>query len=509
MQLADPQPLGPGLYSTDAFHRRPLFAVRPPGHNPDRPPLVVQSWEEAYALHGRPQVTDINPAYVACLISGDKSASVSPYQRIQRLPRSHHVLIHPDGSIETSPYDPLAGGAGRMPAEMLYAYVRAGFLESLERSLAKETSPIGCEHSSGIDSNAVLGGLIHGLNIKPEQIHTWSHEGGGEGPLLTQFRQFHKLPEDHCHRWQPEPLEWQERDLQAQALLGAPAQVGAMLPAVEILKAQGCRVLFSGFGGDQALSHNAGNVTSDLLRQGRLNDFARWCGHPRTLIRTGLIQLILWPRPLALTRIRWRTRSFCRSDVLIRQLTEEGGQALAPYLHKSHPWEIDGYVPLQQSLRERVLADWVAVRQEEEARLAKAMGVAKHFPLLNESLIATLLNQDPLCFGERLGRGRLVARRAFEPFLPPFLRANPTKSRDVESGWHEEQRKFHRLFLEQSLSQVQEIASVLPPWWKIEKIMAEAEAAYRSNEIEVGKILGYGLALRSLRSTSNWFASLE
>ena len=52
----DPQPLGPGLYATDAFHRRPLFAVNG---------QVVRSWNEAHALHGPALVEDVNPAYVA------------------------------------------------------------------------------------------------------------------------------------------------------------------------------------------------------------------------------------------------------------------------------------------------------------------------------------------------------------------------------------------------------------------------------------------------------------
>ena len=39
----DPQPLPPGLYATDAFHRRPLLMV-----DCD----VVRNWNEAHALHG-------------------------------------------------------------------------------------------------------------------------------------------------------------------------------------------------------------------------------------------------------------------------------------------------------------------------------------------------------------------------------------------------------------------------------------------------------------------------
>ena len=52
----DPMVLGEGLYRTDLFHRSPLFAVHPPGRYPARPALLVRSWEEALALHGRPTI---------------------------------------------------------------------------------------------------------------------------------------------------------------------------------------------------------------------------------------------------------------------------------------------------------------------------------------------------------------------------------------------------------------------------------------------------------------------
>ena len=80
----DPQPLPPGLYATDAFHRHPLLMV-----DGD----VVRSWNEAHALHGPARLSDVNPGYVAALISGNYNAEGSPYRRIRRLPRAHYVHV--------------------------------------------------------------------------------------------------------------------------------------------------------------------------------------------------------------------------------------------------------------------------------------------------------------------------------------------------------------------------------------------------------------------------------
>ena len=94
---ADPKPLPSGLHRTDAFHREPLFAVRRADGATDT--VVVRRWEEAHAVHGPARPDDVNPAYVAALIRQRHDASLSPYLRIQRLPRAHHVWIDPGGKI--------------------------------------------------------------------------------------------------------------------------------------------------------------------------------------------------------------------------------------------------------------------------------------------------------------------------------------------------------------------------------------------------------------------------
>ena len=190
----DPQPLAPGLYATDAFHRHPLLMV-----DGD----VVRSWNEAHALHGPARLSDVNPAYVAALISGNYNAEAAPYSRIRRLPRAHYVRVGPSGMVGSHAYDPLAGGAAPMEPEALHQFLRQGLLDHVQKDLAGHDGVIGCEHSSGLDSNAVLGALVHGVGVAPARIHTWSHEGGGEGIPLQDFRRFHKLRPPQCHRFEP------------------------------------------------------------------------------------------------------------------------------------------------------------------------------------------------------------------------------------------------------------------------------------------------------------------
>ena len=503
----DPQPLAAGLYRTDAFHRQPLFAV---GSE------VVRSWTEAHALHGDARPDDVNPAYVAALISGNHSAEEAPYTRIRRLPRAQHVLVGSDGAVHASSYDPLAGGATAMEPETLHQFLRQGLVDHVQQAVDGHHGVIGCEHSSGLDSNAVLGALVHGVGVAPERLHTWSQEGGGEGAPLQQFRPFHRLLPEQCHRFEPGNGEGELGiDLLQQQLnvFGAPAQIGGNPQAVALMRQQGCTVLFSGFGGDQAISHNAANVPSDLVAQGRWRALLHWMGGRRAALKTaGGRALALSYRPWAVNKVLRRTRDFCSSDVLSRTLTPEGSKWLGPHLKEQYPWEIDGYLRQHHSIRRRVLADWVAVRAEDETRLAASLGMAKAFPLLDERLIAALLQQDPALFGEGAGRGRLLHRRAFAPFLPPFLRDNPTKDREPEGGldqWRSELISKQHQALERSLKATSDWHPALARYWDLEAIRRETEDVLASAEPTMKGVMGTSRALATMKALSGWWQALD
>ena len=503
----DPQPLAAGLYRTDAFHRQPLFAV---GSE------VVRSWTEAHALHGDARPDDVNPAYVAALISGNHNAEAAPYTRIRRMPRAQHVLVSSDGTVHASAYDPLAGGATAMEPETLHQFLRQGLVDHVQQALGGHNGAIGCEHSSGLDSNAVLGALVHGMGVEPQRLHTWSHEWGGEGAPLQQFRPFHRLLPEQCHRFEPGNGEGELGiDLLQQQLnvFGAPAQIGGNPLAVALMRQQGCTVLFSGFGGDQAISHNAANVPSDLVALGRWRALVHWMGGRRVALKTaGGRALALSYRPWAVNKVLRRTRDFCSSDVLSRTLTPEGSKWLGPHLKEQYPWEIDGYLRQHHSIRRRVLADWVAVRAEDETRLAASLGMAKAFPLLDERLIAALLQQDPVLFGEGAGRGRLLHRRAFAPFLPPFLRDNPTKDREPEGGldqWRSELIQRQHQALEHSLLSINHWHRDLIRYWDVETIRRETEAVLASPEPTMKEAMGISSALSTMTALSGWWEALD
>jgi len=236
-------------------------------------------------------------------------------------------------------------------------------------------------------------------------------------------------------------------------------------------------------------------------------------GGGRRALKTGAGRaLALAYRSWAEQKVLRLTREFCHSDLLERSLTAEGRSWLGPFLQEQYPWEIDGYLAQHQSIRQRVLADWVAVRAEEETRLAAAHGMAKAFPLLDEGLIATLLQQDPALFGESAGRGRLLHRRAFAPFLPPFLRDNPTKDRDPEGGLEQWRRDLviqQRDGLERSLAASADWHPGLSRHWDLPAIRQETERVLASADPTMKEVMGTSRSLASMSQLSGWWQALE
>ena len=67
--------------------------------------FFVKSWKEAFSIHGKTTQEDINPEYIGALISGMPRTNISPYLRIQRIPRSHNISIK-NNACSLSIYDP-------------------------------------------------------------------------------------------------------------------------------------------------------------------------------------------------------------------------------------------------------------------------------------------------------------------------------------------------------------------------------------------------------------------
>jgi hypothetical protein len=212
-------------------------------------------------------------------------------------------------------------------------------------------------------------------------------------------------------------------------------------------------------------------------------------------------------RPLARTVVRCGiARQWTRLRLLRRHLTPVGRRWLGPCPRESYPLEVDVFLRQGESIRQRVMAEWVAVRLEEESLLAARLGLLKDFPLLDEGLIAIVLQQDPVVHAHRAGEGRRIARKAFSPFLPPLLRSNPSKRRYAgEADLRSVASAQRQITLELAEQLPTASHPLLHRWWRLDSLHDEVESL-AMDTLRLSETL---TALVILKRVSLWLRWLE
>ena len=512
----NPSPIGPGLYQTDPWNRSPLFVVN--GN-------VVRSWGEAYALLGAPTLEDVNPDYVRALMTQEYDSDISPYKNITRIPRFHYLLNNQSGQNKIYPYEPFKQGIPRMESSKLYDFIREKIHSSLLDSIGNSNSNIACEHSSGLDSNAILGSLLLGLGISVDRIHALTWSGSLDDHYMPEIRRHFQLNKSQCHELDTSPPSSSFDEVASGfnenlQIYGCPPQLGTSTVDLKMLQRKNCALLFSGFGGDQALSHHGINVGTDIagLRQWKL--FHSWYGSKYFPLKHFL------SRSLAKRSAKWaksKNKSAFHpkgrfNNLLVKTLTVAGLEWFNSDFELSYDWECDGFSPQFTAIHNRVLANWVSLRVEVESRSAQHFGVRKIFPLLDETLVATLMNQDPLLFCPSFKKSayRSMIKNSFDIYYPPLFDTLVHKTRIPPGGLE----AFMREECVTSMRSIQLIAPELDSLhplirriWCIDRLKNQVNRLIEGDILPVRLMLvdvrSVSDALHCLSELSNWFNCLS
>ncbi|MBW3071806.1 asparagine synthase-related protein, partial [Prochlorococcus marinus] len=405
------------------------------------------------------------------------------------------------------------GGVSSQKERELHNIIDYIFQNKLKNAIPQGENRIGCELSSGLDSNAIVGGLIKGLDIDPRNIFTWSHDGNGEESYIKEFQTFHKLNTENTHinKTEYKKENFQESLKENLFIFGMPHQLGGNTECIKFFKKCSCKILFSGFGGDQAISHNGHNLATDLIKNFEFIEFFQWMDNPLKALKTML------GRTYGLINNDWQESKFSKkvshmkkNNLLISLLTEKGKDWLIPHLSKEFIAEIDTYSTLHNSIRQRCMSQWVSVRLEEEVRLAAKYGIRKYFPLLDETLLGTLLNQDPKYFAEKYLQGRLIHRKSFAKYLPEKLRLDPSKYRDINNQWTAFEREKQAKVLNDLIEFSQQWNQHLSKFWQLDELKKYAiNTQINIKKINIHESSKVIKAMRTVNKLSCWFSELE
>ena len=513
----NPIPIKPGIYNIDLYQRIPFFQVK--DIKEEKKFFIVKSWEEAYALHGDPKISDINPAYIATLINKNYSAEISPYLRIRRLPRSSNFYLDNNGNIEIVKYNPFKYNKNKDEGFKAKEKIRSLLKRELKKILKNSNKKIFCEHSSGIDSNSILGTLINDLKINPEKINTLSFNDQSEIDLIRSYRKFYNLKDENCYEIESKlknknitsnKKPFSKYELKILSIFGAPTMTGLSIDNCELLAENNCDLLFSGFGGDQCLSHNSSNIPTDLLVMKRWRDLYLWSDNfyeaSKLFIKRTSIRKF---SSLGRLNISLQKRKLARNNILINSLTQKGKELISPFIREYFHPELDLSLTSKESIIQQISSEFVCIRREEETRLAKTYNISMEFPLLSEKIIKEVLKQDPLVFGNKGINDRQFAKDIFYPILPKELKTNASKQRPLVSSNLLELEKNIKINIIEQFNDIDQTNDNLKEIWDIEYIKRKVEVMMESKKTKLNLLAGLNYSLLTLNKLNFWFNAID
>jgi asparagine synthase (glutamine-hydrolysing) len=359
------------------------------------------------------------------------------YKEIVKLPPGHCLTVAADGREHLRQWhhwrdDP-------PPARHReYRWVEAyrALLEEAIRCRMSSDFPLGTENSGGLDSASVTAYLAQLLGEPGERLHSFGFAlCEQESEYILETSQASQITHNHIITSRVGLNDPDTLIDQGLRVLGYPEEQNngsGHTPFYRECKLHGIRTLFSGFGGDEAVSHSGRLLRRELLDQrdyGGLWDILP--GNPfRKALRMGKGIVAerrnpaFNPRWLAAWNARWQHHLLGNEVVQRLNLHVdylEGARHDAPY----------------RRINDFVLSllghPYVPTRLENCTLMAAAFGVEYRWPLLDARLVQQYLSTPGIEKVGPGGIGRYLHRRAIKGVVPQRVAWKPSKDMGYEN----------------------------------------------------------------------------
>lgn len=422
----------------DARHNR-LFGCRDPfGVKPFyyvETPDVVACASEMKALLALPFVDrTVNEAWVVDLvcrlfIDGDGTF----WQHIRRLEPAHCLVVEGATVTRRRYWSVPLDGDVRFATEGDYVEALRDALDRAVHRRITTTSPVGAELSGGLDSSGVVAAASSLLRHAGRPLRTYAQvrpDGPLSEPLPDDSHDAIKAFVAHAALDAPRLLTGEDNGCvdtidRAAAVYDEPPQLGISLMndrLFDAARADGVRVLLSGFGGNQCVSASGHQVAWELLRRARLIDLwrtARAEDGSRSTARALLTSIQVGRVASAIAGVRRGSFSDPKAQKLpYRGLRRE--MAVRHDLRGRYRQYLDRYSSehaVRAVAAARLTAPDVAVRLEYSHIDTLARGLEYRFPLLDRDLIE-LFMAFPSHMKWRGGIGRWLFRKSLAGRVP-------------------------------------------------------------------------------------------
>ena len=448
------------------FCARDIMGVRPFYYYSSKTCFVFAS--DIKGLLAAPMVSrQLNEVMIAVYLTEEETdfmeKSLTFYQRIFKLPSASFLVVTPTAKKISSYWSPENAPQIKLSSEAEYQEMLCELLTRAIKCRLRSAFPIGAHLSGGLDSSAIAVIASRILRDRGQCLtgFSWS-------PPLTDVEACSNdertLVKEICDR---EQIKCQYVSLKAQDFTHIRTRDFTLEPTemlyfeqkVQATAAQSkIRVLFSGWGGDEAITFNGRGYFAELFQQGRW-----WTLYRELKLRGGLHGINLRRQifdkvflPLLPDRI---------FALIEEQLNLKEQHSQSSYINPQFAREVQAQIAQLPRL-DRVFREQAGVRANQTMLLANghitnrieawAISGAKNnlvysYPLLDRRILEFALG-IPVDLFFKHGWKRYLFRSATESILPHRVRWNKTK---IEPAWLEQWNTCQK----NSLKTLEKIAS--------------------------------------------------
>lgn len=398
----------------DWIGTRPLYFA----HSEER--LIVAN-DLAFMLDQHPDLGAIDEIVAATSLVGAHPmvARRTLYRAIDRVPSAYWMTAE-HGRLTVKQYwspDQIAERETATDAEII-AEGRA-LMDAVVADRMRDGGKIATHISGGLDSSSVAATVTRMSRAKGMEdppAYTWyrnqaARDKGGEASWIEAVNDALGL-----EMFNPLPTEEGLRDLLRQDT-GTQIDFGPLIhekPIMDHAAKRGVQTIFSGWGGDQAISFNGKGRRGRLLLSGQLGELARLGGGGKTGFVAGLRRALSELRP-ALPAKSWAKKI----DIA--------------YLSHSARKHVAGAPPIisprrgAKGMMRAMIHDFsLTERMEAWAQAARPLGITYVYPLLDRRIVEFALSL-PDHFFVRPGTRRWIFRQIIDPSVPDLVRYNDSK----------------------------------------------------------------------------------
>lgn len=399
------------------FLARDVMGVKPLFYRVDGNGIFFASTVSAFKSLNIGELTPCKKWMAAYLIDISSSHTETAYQEIKKLPEAHSLFIHADGRTQLRRYHQFIDDAPVEKSRQQHwlEQYQACWQEAIACRLPGHGTVV-CENSGGLDSGSITAEVARQLGGDIGRLHTMGFCYQSEEPshiMATAIKWGIKHNTLFSENNNP---HWKKAIKRSLLVSGHPQE---HLNGVshhsfyELCQAQGHSILFSGFGGDEAVTY-PGGVPARLELFDQAQYMALWqsFGGSMPLKAARMIKTLFMAMQnmpdynvgmLAAWRERWPLQ-FLRREALEKFDLERAYYQSATYDEK--------FRKINDAVLFLISRPYAPIRLDNCTLMAASYGVDYVWPLLDQRLIQQWLSTPAIWKIGNNGMNRFLHRKA-------------------------------------------------------------------------------------------------